>query len=217
MLNKSFFWTTISRFPYNGCLAYYKLDETGGTYVKSSTHIYDGEYVNTPTLGAPGIIGTGITVDGTEYANCGVINVGNKLTISAWGKMNDAASNRVLVGRCWTQDSLVTLGGNWYFALNNQWINSTIEYDTTSWHHFVGTYDNTLATLNLKFYVDGIYKVGANYTSALANNAYEWGIGSDVVGGGAWNGSIDEVGIWNRALTANEVTLLYNSGKGLVY
>jgi hypothetical protein len=32
-----------------------------------------------------------------------------------------------------------------------------------------------------------------------------------------YNGNIDEVGVWNRALSASEVTLLYNSGTGLTY
>ena len=32
-----------------------------------------------------------------------------------------------------------------------------------------------------------------------------------------WNGNIDEVGVWNRALTSTEITQLYNSGTGLTY
>ena len=32
-----------------------------------------------------------------------------------------------------------------------------------------------------------------------------------------FNGSLDETGIWNRALTSDEVALLYNSGAGLSY
>jgi hypothetical protein len=31
------------------------------------------------------------------------------------------------------------------------------------------------------------------------------------------NGSIDQVGIWNRILTADEISTLYNLGEGLPY
>jgi len=32
-----------------------------------------------------------------------------------------------------------------------------------------------------------------------------------------WNGQIDEVGLWSRVLTAQELTDLFNSGAGLFY
>src|SRR5262249_31508245 len=32
-----------------------------------------------------------------------------------------------------------------------------------------------------------------------------------------FNGAIDEIGVWNRALTSTEITNLYNSGAGLAY
>jgi hypothetical protein len=31
------------------------------------------------------------------------------------------------------------------------------------------------------------------------------------------NGSLDEIGIWNRALTTGEISTLYNSGSGKGY
>jgi hypothetical protein len=42
-------------------------------------------------------------------------------------------------------------------------------------------------------------------------------LGAAQDGGEPYNGQIDEVGVWNRALSSTEVTVLYNSGAGLPY
>jgi len=88
----------------------------------------------------------------------------------------------------------------------------TYDIDITKWHHAVITADDS----NIKYYLDGNLLItlsnhhhnyrsdqGFNYavlgTSRLANNQF-------------FNGTIDDVRIFNRALTADEVTLL-NSTK----
>ena len=38
-----------------------------------------------------------------------------------------------------------------------------------------------------------------------------------IFGANQWNGSMDELGIWNKELTTTEITALYNSGAGLTY
>jgi hypothetical protein len=45
------------------------------------------------------------------------------------------------------------------------------------------------------------------------------GVGRHISGieDGFWDGYIDEVGIWNKTLSPNEVTLLYNNNIGLTY
>jgi len=43
------------------------------------------------------------------------------------------------------------------------------------------------------------------------------GIRSDDVATTEWDGVIDELGIWDRVLSASEVTELYNSGSGFQY
>lgn len=40
-------------------------------------------------------------------------------------------------------------------------------------------------------------------------------LGQTITGDPALNGSMDEVGLWSRALTSTEITTLYNSGNGL--
>jgi hypothetical protein len=73
----------------------------------------------------------------------------------------------------------------------------------------------------MTFYLDGS-SLGTAGAVPQSFNGY-WRIGGSIltswpnISGGSFNGSIDEVGIWSRALTSSEVTSLYNSGSGRQY
>ncbi|MBN1275484.1 LamG domain-containing protein [Candidatus Woesearchaeota archaeon] len=92
------------------------------------------------------------------------------------------------------------------------WRNSSIDWeiDTGRWYHLAGTYDGA----TMKLYLNG---------SLLARNAYSGTLRVDElhpvwIGGQPvdatereWPGVIDELYILNRALTADEIRLLYES------
>jgi len=82
--------------------------------------------------------------------------------------------------------------------------------DTTKWHHIVGTYN--IFTGVMKVYYDGFVHDTAHLPGDItyALPTYWNEIGS--VDNGTWqffNGSIDDVGAWERELTACEVNKLY--------
>lgn len=89
------------------------------------------------------------------------------------------------------------------------------------WHHIVGTRAAGVATI----YVDGISKATASNTTGVSANANITGVSGINIGIGDYGSSnwerfqgyIDEVGFWNRALIGDEVALLYNGGSGLTY
>ena len=62
-----------------------------------------------------------------------------------------------------------------------------------------------------KLFVDNDYVTGTSESTFGAGNLL---IGS-IQGSYGFNGQIDAVGIWNRALTLGEVSSLYNSGAGI--
>jgi hypothetical protein len=72
-----------------------------------------------------------------------------------------------------------------------------------NWHYLMGTYDGA----NLKLYVDGVLEsnVAVAATPLTGNNPLY--IGS-LNGSFKFNGSLDELNIWNRALSATEITSL---------
>jgi prepilin-type N-terminal cleavage/methylation domain-containing protein len=80
-------------------------------------------------------------------------------------------------------------------------------------YHAMYTYNGTILTL----YLNGVYNNSAAYTQHTAS------VGNFVIGSGAaypareFDGMIDEVGIWSRALAVGEVESLYNYGFGTHY
>jgi hypothetical protein len=77
---------------------------------------------------------------------------------------------------------------------------------TGNWYHICGVYNDA----NIYVYVNGD-SVSTNLTTGIYNGDQEFKIGS----GGApsyWDGLIDEVGIWSRALSSEEITDIMNNG-----
>jgi hypothetical protein len=114
-------------------------------------------------------------------------------------------------------------GGNLFFAVfdgTTTGFNETTasEPSATTWHHIVGTYVASSNTNSL--YIDN----GTPTTSTSASITPLAGSGTFAIGTRAWSngtsnfdGRMDQVGLWKRALSSGEVSQLYNSGNGLSY
>ena len=84
------------------------------------------------------------------------------------------------------------------------------------WHHFVAVSDATGAAFGTALYIDGVLH-GINATKPVLTATTKRlfiGENPDALGR-QWNGSIDDLAIWNRVLTGGEVATLWNSGTGL--
>jgi len=114
------------------------------------------------------------------------------------------------------QGGFETTGGT------NRYITSANAYNDGQWHHGVVTFDNGNNIVRL--FVDGV-QIGTLSTTSNPDNT-----GSQPlrIAGNAQSltedffiGQLDEVGVWNRALTNAEITNLKNNGvfapSGLVY
>jgi uncharacterized membrane protein YgcG len=89
-------------------------------------------------------------------------------------------------------------------------VSSTNTYNDSNWHYAVVTYDG--AALNL--YIDGkLVKSLSTNASPDKNNVHPFRIGANSQANNKYFvGEIDEVGIWERALSSNEVGEQYYSG-----
>jgi hypothetical protein len=134
-------------------------------------------------------------------------------TISGWIKTNNTTVRKGIA--CWGQDNpwqstyfFVTNTGylNFDFAYNGGPQSSTFIADN-QWHHVAVTCISGLVQL----YLDGQPTATAlqmNPNISGANKA----LGANIDNSGSNNfvGSLDDIGIWNRALTQQEITALYN-------
>jgi hypothetical protein len=81
-------------------------------------------------------------------------------------------------------------------------------WTTNSWHHVVGVYDNSS---NITLYVDGVLRDNLT-TTWTPKNQSSFDIGySRTWYHSALNGTIDEVRVYNRSLTAAQIAALYQN------
>ena len=97
---------------------------------------------------------------------------------------------------------------------------SAMDINDWAWHHVVVTVDSTWAWA-IKCYIDGLIANWFNQVIAWqmswANRLYLWYRRKTVPGYETFNGTMDELGRWNRVLTATEASQLYNSWAWLPY
>lgn len=88
---------------------------------------------------------------------------------------------------------------------------------TNQLYHWVLVYDASAGTTD--YWVDNSSLTQTTgMHNSINNNAIDFQIGGmAAVASPRHDGIIDEVGIWNRTLTTDEVAELYNSGAGLAY
>lgn len=218
-------------------VAYWKLDESSGTSVTESVNSITTTATNTEDgdWGAAKI-NNGITVDGSneyvEVASNAVFNFSGSFSINFWMKGTDSDGSIVA-----KDNDSGTLPRNWGIELEagkfsaSVWNSGTQKQikDTGSainnnaWHMLTLIFTSVGAgTSELRGYVDTT-EISASLTNLAVSVDYLAGtlinFGRRMYGGGGnyWAGTIDEVGIWARALTGSDLTALYNSGSGLQY
>jgi hypothetical protein len=92
-------------------------------------------------------------------------------------------------------------------------VNSILTFEdgsllTNTWSHFVYTHDNDSA----KIYLNGDLVQSMAISGGLTNNTLPVRFGGRPADGWhPFNGTLDDIGIWNRALSACEIQDLYNS------
>src|ERR1035437_857332 len=110
------------------------------------------------------------------------------------------------------------------FYLNNSSIANVHATETTAlpqgqWVHLAFTADGT----HLNIYRNGVFEVSTAYNGTINTNILNntMGIGVELTNGGLpyasnmgyWQGWMDDLAIWTRALTATEIQTIYLAGK----
>ena len=84
---------------------------------------------------------------------------------------------------------------------------NTIAYSTNNWINLTSVIDGNTS----KFYVNGVLDNTMNCSSSIYQNAYDvcFGKMNHPTFHYYWDGKLDDIGIWNRALSQQEITALY--------
>ncbi|MCK9222829.1 MAG: DUF4981 domain-containing protein [Limnochordia bacterium] len=141
---------------------------------------------------------------------------GEGLTLEAWVKPEGAPEHdHVLIAKGDTQFALKYtanyVGQNRsvieffiYDQRGPEWIAAVVNTPADwfgNWHHVVGTFDGQ----KLQLYIDGKLQAERTTDGKITPNAYPVGIGRDMQTDRRFRGLIDDVRIYNRALTQEEI------------
>ncbi|MBU0615911.1 MAG: hypothetical protein KJ601_07500, partial [Nanoarchaeota archaeon] len=157
--------------------------------------------------------------DGAEdYVSINPFAHGDSVSFSAWINPASFIQYSVVVADYnWTSGLLIDLGSadgkiRWRGICTEEFTVEGSASETwagnNKWHYVVGTFNGSRAEL----YYDGIFNNNASGSGCVFN--HELVIGARYYGGGYeyfFNGSIDEVRIWNRSLSAEEIYQQYIS------
>ncbi|MHC4097913.1 MAG: lamin tail domain-containing protein [Planctomycetota bacterium] len=192
-----------------GLVAHWKFDEGSGGTATDSAGTNNGALVGDTTW-TTGQIDGALSFDGNgDYVSLAAIAAltGDTLTAQAWIRLSDLGSKPILTQHLtnMTRDGyyFYITGGRPTFYLIDGFTSaqaiSTETINADQWYHIAGTNDGS----NLKLYVDGRLK--SNVSSAgftgVSTNAY---IGRDISSAVHYNGLIDDVRIYNRAVSESE-------------
>ncbi|MHC4430665.1 MAG: LamG domain-containing protein [Planctomycetota bacterium] len=195
-------------------VGWWRFDEGSGTVAADSSAYGNDGAVNGDAKWIDGQLGGALDFDGSgvfvEIPHGDSLSKMEQITIAAWTYMREGASGEMLI---------VSKGGwqaNMPYELSEE-AGSIIYwqfYDDAGrdgcapqsppveeWHHIAATYDGTV----FKCYIDGELADEWEYVGTIPQNDMAVMIGRRATGGRFFNGMIDEVMIFNRALGADEI------------
>ena len=220
----------------NGTVGYWTFDETTGYTAEP----FIGDYVLSTTTGnwTTGIINNGLSTvlsNNTNQIWNDTFLDGNQtdFSVSMWFKFDSTldASADAHVG-LWGMPSVeASVGKSYaYFFLSSGYLEYVIEgvgggtgylrSTTTSWtagtwYHAVFVWSNSDS--NVSMHINGTTENSTAYIEAYQTHDppnFNFTIGKATTVN-SFNGTIDEVGVWNRSLTLSEISDLYNLGTGI--
>ena len=198
-----------------GLVAWWKFDEKQGDWVTDAS----GNQLHGKIVGDPqwkptgGKIGGALDFDGQDdCVNCGVherFNIKKQITISAWVNIRAVTIRWMTIinksDSAWRLSTEFTTNG-FHFAVNdNTWVNGRRQVPSNEWHHVVGRYDGK----TLRTYIDGKLDVSREWTGGIGTNDFPVMIGDHAeVSNRFWNGQIDEIRVYDCALTIDQIKAL---------
>jgi hypothetical protein len=201
---------TLDIFEDSSCVALYGLNYDGSDA--------SGNYDGTPTdvtFNAPGYIDYAASFNGTSSkVNTGYIQNGQVFSCSFWGKdfsaygsiLRDTPSGGGTNTRIDISAGGASIPYAVFYGSGSAVYLGTTGSTPVGWHHYVITADGSTA----KLYMDGVEEASISYTPVSGNNSTPVHMMSNgAFSAGFGSGKLDQVRIFNKALSSSEVTTLY--------
>ena len=219
----------ISQVPQTGLIANYLLNGNASDFTGNNP----GFLQNGPSTGPDrfNLNNKSYSFNGaTQYiSTSNAYNNPTDFTISLWFKTNTTTGGKLIgfgntqTGQSSNYDRHIYMNNNGqlYFGVYPNTVvtvNSALSYNDNSWHLASATFSSITG---MALYVDGILAGANTVTTTAQNYSGYWRIGYDNNSGWTsqpsnyyFNGLLDDVLIYQRALSAGEINTLYNSPDG---
>jgi len=197
----------------DGLIAHYAFENDT---LDSSGNALDGTIIGDPVF-VDGVEGLALDFNGDDYVDCGgnvEFSFTNAMTVSTWVKIRSITT-------AWM--AMIAKGENaWRLGFNNdttgvhyaftggargwQAANTATELDFDQWYHVAATYDtNVGATV----YINGVPDASNPDLGGIVTNEFSLLLGDNPEATGRFlDGMLDEVEIYDRALSGNEIRYL---------
>ena len=195
----------------NGLFGWWKLDETSGTTCEDFSGNSNDGIIDGATINQPGHIGKCYSFDGSNdrVTISASLSLGTgDYSVSCWVKTTDTSGYRCFFCIGEYDPGFYLRNGDQVCVYDENDILSDDNLDTDdgTWHHVAIVREGT-GTDELKFYLDGT-AVGTATHSDSISNANTLYIGATRWNDEVFNGELDDVRLYTRALTSAEVQCL---------
>jgi len=195
----------------NGLLGWWKLDETSGSTANDSgPNGYDGANSNV-TINQTGHIDKAYSFNGSSSIvdiTGETIGTGD-YTLSAWIKTTNTDAYNAIFGIGAYAPAFYTSNGEELLVYDGGDIvsNTIADLDDGDWHHVAFVRSGT-GSGELAFYFDGSAVGTATHSDNITSTS--WAIGDSGYSGENFDGLLDDVRLYERALSSSEIQALAN-------
>ena len=206
----------------SGLVSFWNFNNDNTTRASDLMGRNNGTYANhASTNVASGVIGNGSSFDGTDDYISGTLSTSNSsmpFTVMAWVNVRKLSGGFQVPFRWGTETTGniidIAIGGPTGTGQTlscDRWNGASIPYvvgiNLNEWNHIACIYNGS-AILE---YVNGVYKGNWSGTLNISSSSYSIG-GRSGASPLNFNGTVDEVRVYNRSLSGSEVLDIYNHG-----
>jgi len=215
-------------------ISYWELETDGTDSVTATGNDLTDNGTPSYTTGGGGVQGEAVDLEASSSQYLSIadgsqtgLDLNSDLSFSFWFKAESLGSANCVISKGWPANGntdssyFINLNStNIEFQMGNGTSLSSLDqsasFSTATWYHVVVTYDISAGAAT--YYVDGV-PIGTvtGGQTAINNSSQDFQVGRLRSGLWHFDGIIDELGVWDRALTKGEVDELYNAGSGIPY
>ena len=206
----------------NQLVGYWKFDEGNGTIVSDASGFANNGATKNSPVWTTGRTGSGLLLNGSNQLvlvpDASSLDLRDGVTVSAWVKPEKKSSQHIVSkGEPGVADGyeLALLSTGKVSFRVNQKTSTTLKVNSkglypatgTTWVHIAATYNGTV----MKLYINGVLDKSTTFTPAtpINTNDLPLALGAEHNISSLFKGTLDEVRVYNYALTASEISAVY--------